>query len=59
MLDFKCVINPYTAYISERDWEPSDQLKDDRNARLAKTLTVHAELSHLLSARSYRSDWEV
>lgn len=59
MLDFKCVINPYTAYISERDWEPSQQLKADRNDRLVKTLTVHAELSHLLSARSYRSDWEV
>ncbi|WP_091227245.1 NADPH-dependent FMN reductase [Microbacterium sp. 3J1] len=59
MLDFKCIINPYVAYISERDWEPSQQLTADRNARLAKTMTVHAELSELLSGRVYRSDWEV
>lgn len=59
MLDFKCVINPYTAYISERDWEQSQELKTERQARLAKTMTVHAELSELLSARLYRSDWEV
>ncbi|CAH0195572.1 hypothetical protein SRABI44_02716 [Microbacterium foliorum] len=59
MLDFKCVINPYTAYISERDWEPSQQLKIDRTTRLSKTMTVHAELSDLLSARGYCSGWEV
>lgn len=59
MLDFKCVINPYSAYISERDWEQPQELKTDRAARLAKTMTVHAELSELLAARSYRSDWEV
>jgi len=59
MLDFKCVINPYTAYIAERDWEQPQELHTDRKARLAKTMTVHAELSGLLSERSYRSDWEV
>lgn len=59
MLDFKCIINPYTAYISERDWESAQALKTDRNARLAKTMMVHAELSDLLASRSYRSGWEV
>lgn len=58
MLDFKCVVNPYTAYFSERDWE-ADTLSQDRAARLSKTMTVHAELASLLSGRTYRSDWEV
>ena len=59
MLDIKCVINPYTAYLSERDWERPEVLKADRGERLAKTMSVHAELSALLSERSYRSVWEV
>jgi NAD(P)H-dependent FMN reductase len=59
MLDFKCVINPYTAYLSERDWERPEVLRVDRAERLAKTMTVHAELSGLLAARTYRSVWEV
>lgn len=58
MTDFKCVINPYIAYISDRDWE-GDALAPDRHTRLEKTLTVHAELVTLLSARSYASTWEV
>ncbi|MFB7252493.1 NADPH-dependent FMN reductase [Microbacterium sp. NPDC056234] len=59
MLDFKCVINPYTAYIAERDWQRPQELKPERMARLNKTMTVHAELSELLSERHYRSGWEV
>ena len=59
MLDFKCVINPYTAYLSEQDWEAAGVLRTDRAERLAKTMTVHAELSGLLAERSYRSVWEV
>jgi hypothetical protein len=58
MLDFKCVVNPYTAYVSERDWE-AGALTSDRAARLDKTITVHVELATLLRGRTYRSDWEV
>lgn len=58
MLDFKCVVNPYTAYISERDWE-AGMLTTSRAARLDKTMTVHAELASLLRGRTYLSDWEV
>lgn len=36
MLDFKCVINPYTAYISERDWERPDVLESVRADHLAR-----------------------
>lgn len=58
MLDFKCVVNPYTAYISERDWDEG-VLTVDRAARLHKTMAVHVELASLLRDRTYRSDWEV
>lgn len=59
MLDFKCMINPYTAYISERDWQGSNELEAGRADHLAKTLRVHAELSELLADRTYSSDWEI
>jgi NAD(P)H-dependent FMN reductase len=58
MLDFKCVVNPYTAYVAERDWE-AGTLSVDRAARLEKTMTVHAELAGLLRDRTSLSDWEV
>lgn len=58
MLDFKCVINPYTAYVSDRDWEEGS-LVTDRLARLDKTMGVHAELAGLLAGRTYASGWEV
>ncbi|MFJ3958985.1 NADPH-dependent FMN reductase [Arthrobacter sp. NPDC090010] len=57
--DFKCVLNPYSAYISERDWEGPELLRADRMSRLEKTMAVHAELAALLRDRSYRSAWEV
>lgn len=59
MLDFKCIINPYVAYLSERDWDQLQELRPDRKARLLKTMSVHAELSELLSRRTYHSGWEV
>lgn len=58
MLDFKCVVNPYAAYFSERDWD-ADALAPDRAARLEKTMTVHGELAGLLRDRTFASDWEV
>jgi NAD(P)H-dependent FMN reductase len=58
MLDFKCVVNPYTAYFSERDWE-GEQLRSGRSERMDKTMDVHVELAHLLLGRTYSSDWEI
>ena len=59
MLDFKCVINPYAVYSTDRDWDgpeaPSGQLLD----RLEKTMTVHMELATLLGGRTYSSGWEI
>lgn len=59
MLDFKCVVNPYLVYSTERDWslegEPSEQL----STRLQRALSVKLELADRLRGRSYQSDWEV
>lgn len=59
MLDFKCVINPYTVYATDRDFTELGQMGDRILARLGKTMTVHAELCGLLQQRTYRSTWEV
>jgi len=61
MLDFKCVINPYTGYFASEDWQSEEQgiLLPERDAYFHKTLTVHQDLARLLRGRSYRSDWEV
>ena len=58
MLDFKCVVNPYTAYVSERDWDET-RLSADRADRLGKTIDVHVELTEMLQGRTYSSDWDV
>ena len=57
MLDFKCVINPYVGYFSERDYTDDGELTPDRWMRLEKTVAVHAELAELLSGRRYTSAW--
>ena len=59
MLDFKCVINPYAVYATERDWIDGGTLSDALAARLRKTIEVKLELSSRLSSRTYASDWEI
>ncbi len=58
MLDFKCVINPYHIYVHNRHWT-ADELGDEAHARIDKALLVMLELTTLLMARSYTSDWEL
>ena len=59
MLDFKCVINPYVVYATDRDWHDEAILSDTLAARLRKTVDVKLELSSRLSSRTYASDWEI
>ncbi len=59
MLDFKCIINPYTVYSTEKDWAEGDVLSDSLNARLTKTLDVQITLSSSLATRDYVSGWEI
>ncbi len=59
MLDFKCVINPYVVYATERDWIDGGILSDTLAARLQKAIEVKLELSSGLRSRAYSSDWEI
>ncbi len=59
MLDFKCVINPYAVYASNRDFGEDGELCEALTARLEKALTVKIALSEALQHRTYRSDWEI
>ena len=59
MLDFKCVINPYVVYATERDWLDGTISSDSLQARLQKTIEVQLELSSKLRSRAYSSDWEI
>ncbi|MBC7804868.1 MAG: NAD(P)H-dependent oxidoreductase [Akkermansiaceae bacterium] len=58
MFDFKCVINPYTVYVHDRHWEHDEMIPDARQ-RVEQAMRVMAEMTDLLSARTYRSDWGV
>ena len=58
MLDFKCVINPYSVYIHNRHWE-EETLMEEANGRIVKAMAVMAEITLLLLQRTYRSDWEI
>lgn len=58
MLDFRCVVNPYQIYVHNRHWT-ADKLGDEAHARIDKTLSVMLELTTLLTARTYTSDWEL
>lgn len=59
MLDFKCIVNPYVVYATERDWTREGAPNDAVAARLQKTVAVHAELRDRLRDRGYASDWEI
>lgn len=59
MLDFKCIVNPYVVYATERDWATPDALTDTVAARLRKTIAIHSELRDRLRDRTYSSDWEI
>ena len=59
MLDFKCIINPYAVYSTDRDFDVDHTFSDRLAARIEKTIQVKIELAEGLSKRRYRSDWEV
>ena len=58
MMDFKCVINPYTVYVHNRHWE-GDQLVEEATLRIEKSMLVMVELTKLLKERTYSSTWEI
>ncbi|MDQ0677330.1 hypothetical protein QFZ30_000712 [Arthrobacter pascens] len=57
-LDFKCIINPYMVYASDRD--ATDGVFSEAVARrMQKTVEVALELAAALKNRPYSSDWEI
>lgn len=58
ILDFKCIINPYTVYAHTRHWS-GNNLSDDKMKRIEKSMFVMTELCDLLSKRTYSSTWEI
>jgi NAD(P)H-dependent FMN reductase len=58
MLDFKCVINPYSVHVDNSCWS-GDTLCEDSSNRLRKSSHVMAELMRRLAKREYRSGWEI
>ncbi|WDR04493.1 NAD(P)H-dependent oxidoreductase [Devosia rhodophyticola] len=59
MLDFKCVINPYTVYATDQDFDAETSFSTKLRSRINKTVEVKIELANGLSNRVYRSGWEV
>ena len=58
MMDFKCIINPYTVYAHGSDWQ-DEVLSEDCSGRIEKAMAVMIELTGLLSKRQYSSGWEI
>jgi NAD(P)H-dependent FMN reductase len=58
MLDFKCVINPYSVYVDNSCWS-GETLCDRSSNRLRKSAHVMTELMQRLANRDYRSGWEI
>lgn len=57
-LDFKCIVNPYMVYATDRD--ATDGVFSDAVARrMQKTVEVALELAAALRNRTYSSDWEI
>jgi NAD(P)H-dependent FMN reductase len=58
MLDFRCIINPYSVYVHNRHWE-EERLLEEAEEKLLRAMTVMKELTLLLSQRTYVSEWGV
>jgi NAD(P)H-dependent FMN reductase len=59
MLDFKCIVNPYVVYSTDRDWIGERVFSEQLKNRLQKTVEVKIELSEALKQRRYSSGWEI
>jgi hypothetical protein len=58
VLDFKCILNPYTVYVHNRHWE-GETLGEEATGRIDQSAAVLAELMKCLAARTYRSSWDI
>jgi|SRR5271165_2439819 len=58
MLDYKCIINPYSVYVDNSCWS-GDALCEKSSKRLGKSAHVMGELMRCLAERDYHSRWEI
>jgi NAD(P)H-dependent FMN reductase len=58
MLDFKCIINPYTVYVDNSAWT-GEALSEKAMTRMQKSAQVMAELMQCLAKRNYHSGWQI
>ena len=58
MLDFKCIINPYTIYVDNSAWT-GEALSEKAVIRMRTSAQVLAELMQCLAKRNYRSGWQI
>jgi len=58
ILDFKCLINPYTVYVDNSAWT-GETLSEKAMTRMQKSAQVMAELMQCLARRTYHSRWEI
>jgi NAD(P)H-dependent FMN reductase len=58
MLDFKCIVSPYNIYAHNQHWN-GEILENEMKQRLIKSMDVFVELTALLQARRYKSNWEI
>lgn len=59
MLDFRCIINPYQAYLHNRDWHDTTNLTDEGRAKLERMLNSHLDLGRRLHGYETTSQWTV
>jgi FMN reductase len=58
MLDFKCIVNPYTVYVDNSAWT-GEALSEIAMTRMQKSVQVKFELMQCLAKRNYHSTWQI
>lgn len=58
MLDFRCIINPYTVYVDNSGWT-GETLSEKAANRMQKSAEVMVQLMKCLSTRTYHSSFQV
>jgi FMN reductase len=58
ILDYKCIINPYTVYVDNDAWI-GETLSEITTTRMQKSAKVMVELMECLAKRTYHSNWQI
>ena len=58
MMDFRCVINPYQAYIHNRHWSAENEVNEEGLDQLDRMLLSHISLAQRLQGHRLTSRWQ-